>query len=271
MFAAGDAAGFGNAISAASGSDDAVALLDAVLAQVLVEDLSVVPGAALADRVLALSRATSRLHAALNGAAAAFDASGVWELDGAASAAGWLRARANLAPGAARLLVREGRLLRDALPVTAQALAAGQISPAHVRVLTAVCEKNPQRRQAITDAEPVLVDAARQVDPTALRQVVDRWTCQVDPVAAAADDTDRYEARWLSVSRTFGGMVAIDGLLDPEGGSVLLTALDALADRAYDRTDQRTPRQRRADALVEAARHVLDHGELPQTCGHRRT
>jgi hypothetical protein len=248
---------------------ESVALLDEALTRALSEDLSALPGAVLADRVLALSQAASRLHAAWAAAAAAFDASGVWELDGAASAGGWLRARANLAPGAARALVREGRLLREALPETAQALAAGQITPAHVRVLTAVCEKNTERRQAITDAEPVLVQAARELDPTGLRQVVDRWTCQVDPVTAAADDTDRFSARWLSVSRTFGGMVAIDGLLDPEGGTVLLTALDALTDRAYDRLDDRTPRQRRADALVEAARHVLDHGELPQTGGHR--
>lgn len=249
--------------------DAVLGRLDAVLTDLLTQEVASLSGEVLAQRVLDLQRATNRLNAALATSAAAFDRSGTWELDGAASAGAWLRARANLAPGAARSLVREGRLLRDTLPLTMEALADGAITVAHVRVLTSVCDKNAARRDAVADAESILVRAARTLDPTGLRQVVDRWTCAVDPVAAATDDADRYAARWLSVSRTFGGMVAVDGLLDPEGGSVLLAALDALADRQYDRDDGRTPRQRRADALTEAARHVLDHGDLPRAGGHR--
>ena len=44
------------------------------------------------------------------------------------------------------------------------------------------------------------------------------------------------------------GMYAIDGMLDPEGGSLLRSALDALMGPPQ-RGDGRTTSQRRADAL----------------------
>lgn len=64
------------------------------------------------------------------------------------------------------------------------------------------------------------------------------------------------ESRWhLDISTTFGGSVALRGLLDPEGGAVLLAALDALDEPdTVDGVDApRTVPQRRADALVRLA------------------
>ena len=66
------------------------------------------------------------------------------------------------------------------------------------------------------------------------------------------------------------GMFAIDGLLDPEGGSLLRGALDALMGPPQ-RGDGRTASQRRADALVEMAQRQLDEGELPQRAVSGRT
>jgi hypothetical protein len=63
-------------------------------------------------------------------------------------------------------------------------------------------------------------------------------------------------------------MVAIDGLLEPEAGQILLTALDPLA-RPTTAEDQRSGAQRRADALTELARRSLEGGRLPNSGGVR--
>jgi Domain of unknown function (DUF222) len=59
------------------------------------------------------------------------------------------------------------------------------------------------------------------------------------------------------------GMVAIDGLLTPEAGETVLTALEPLA-RPAAADDQRSGAQRRADARTELARRVLEGGRLPR-------
>jgi hypothetical protein len=63
-------------------------------------------------------------------------------------------------------------------------------------------------------------------------------------------------------------MVAIDGLLEPEAGQLVLAALEPLA-RPADAQDGRSGSQRTADALTEVARRVLEGGRLPQTGGVR--
>ena len=63
--------------------------------------------------------------------------------------------------------------------------------------------------------------------------------------------------RHLSASTTWRGTVAVDGVLDPVGGEIFKTELDRICEqlRLEDLRDgvERTPRQRRADALVEMA------------------
>jgi hypothetical protein len=64
------------------------------------------------------------------------------------------------------------------------------------------------------------------------------------------------------------GMVALDGLLEPEAGQTLLAALEPLA-RPTSADDDRSGGQRRADALAELARRNLESGRLPQSGGVR--
>jgi hypothetical protein len=70
------------------------------------------------------------------------------------------------------------------------------------------------------------------------------------------------------LASTLDGMVAVDGLLEPEAGQTLLAALEPLT-RPTDATDARSGGQRRADALAELARRALEGGRLPQTGGVR--
>ena len=58
-------------------------------------------------------------------------------------------------------------------------------------------------------------------------------------------------------------MFAVDGLLDPVGGAALKTAVDVLA-KPKGAEDERTARQRRADAVGELAMHSMEQGTLPR-------
>ncbi len=88
-----------------------------------------------------------------------------------------------------------------------------------------------------------------------------------DPEGFDKDSEESHERRYLFISE-LGGMFRLDGLLDAEGGAALKSALDGLA-RPLGMHDTRTPRQRRADALVELAYHAMEAGTLPRRNGVR--
>jgi hypothetical protein len=118
------------------------------------------------------------------------------------------------------------------------------------------------------EAEPVLVEAARRLDPGGLRRLLDHLLQLADPDGADRDRERRHARRGLWLAPTFEGMVALDGLLEPEAGQTLLAALEPLA-RPADATDARSGSQRQADALTELARRHLEAGRLPQAGGVR--
>ena len=118
------------------------------------------------------------------------------------------------------------------------------------------------------EAEPVLVEAARRLDPPRLRQAIGHLRQAADPDGAAVQAERRHGRRGLWVASTFEGMVALQGLLEPEAGQILQAALEPLA-RPANAEDERSGDQRRADALVELARRNLEAGRLPQSGGVR--
>jgi Domain of unknown function (DUF222) len=117
-------------------------------------------------------------------------------------------------------------------------------------------------------AEPVLLEAARRLDPPRLRRAIGHLLQVADPEAADRQAERQHSQRWLWLAPTLEGMVAIDGLLGAEAGQTLLAALDPLA-RPANAEDTRSGGQRRADALAELARRALEAGQLPQTGGVR--
>src|SRR3989475_9123637 len=89
----------------------------------------------------------------------------------------------------------------------------------------------------------------------------------LDPDSFDHGIEEDYERRFLSISES-SGMFHISGVLDREGGSALKTAIESLAKR-IGTGDERTPKQRRADALVEVAHHAMNQGTLPRRHGVR--
>jgi Domain of unknown function (DUF222) len=234
------------------------------------QDVEGLPDAALAEEVLALRRLLDRLEGRWLKGLAAVDGRGAAGADQgtpAPSTASWLRARLRMGANAATSWVRTARaLFRGPLTTTAQALCDGELSVAHASALAHGTHHLPTHVAA--EAEPILVDAARRLDPPRLRRLVAHLLQAVDPDAADRQAERRYGRRGLWVAPTLEGMIALQGLLDPEAGQTLLVALEPLA-RPDSADDARSGDQRRADALVELARRNLEAGQLPQTGGVR--
>jgi Domain of unknown function (DUF222)/HNH endonuclease len=239
------------------------ALRSAALAVAAV-DSAKLPAAALEDAVVELRRLIDGLEGTWSRLVATLDASGAIE----GGTAAWLRSSCRLSPAAARSRVTLARRLTERATV-AQELSAGEISVDHARLLTtALDELAAVDPQLAARTEGPLLDAARQLDPVRLRRSITHARYALTPEATVAADESAHQRRRIDVASTFEGMVAVSGVLDAEGGEVLLTALAALSGR-WGPDDERSAGQRRADALVELCHRQLGRGELPALGGER--
>ena len=247
-----------------------LAALAAVVDDLAADDPDEVGDAPLAAEVVAMRHLADRIEGVWLRRLARVDARGAAgaELGAQApSTAGWLRATCRMGAATAGQHVRTARALhRGPLAATAAALAAGEVSPQHAAVLADATSGLPPRK--VAEAEPVLVDAARRLDPPRLHRLAAHLRDLVDPEAAEARAQARLDQRGLWLAGTFEGMVAVKGLLDPETGEATMAALAPLA-RPTGPDDERSAEQRRADALGELARHALQSGHLPQGGGLR--
>ena len=184
--------------------------------------------------------------------------------DGAFSIVAWLRWKCRMRTSRARALEEMATRLVE-LPATASALVGGEISIDHARVITGCAAA--VGTDAMAKGEPILLEAARELDPHMLSIAAAHLRHAVDPDGALLDANEAYESRkvWLS---KLGNMYRLDGQLDAEGGAYLQTALNALMGMPQA-GDNRSAAQRRADALVELARQKLNSGELPQVGGQK--
>jgi Domain of unknown function (DUF222)/HNH endonuclease len=252
------------------GPPDWLAALAAAVDGLATQDLNRLTDTVRAERVLVLRRLLDRLEGQWLKELAGVDGrggAGAEQGQEAGSTASWLRNRLHLGAGAAASAVRTARaLFCGPLPATAEALTGGAISVAHAQVLASGTQPLPEHRTS--EAEPVLLEAARRLDPGRLRRLLGHLLQIADPDGADRERERRHGRRGLWLAPTFAGMVAVDGLLEAEAGQTLLAALEPLA-RPADATDGRSGSQRNADALGELARRQLEGGRLPQSGGVR--
>ena len=224
--------------------------------------------AALATGMLAAERLGDRYEAVRLRLLAAVDARGAAGAEQGVyvPTAAWLRATCRMSPALATQRVRSARALhRGPLAGTARALAAGEVSYQHAAALGDATHDLPPGN--VREAEPELVDAAQQLDPPRLRRLTTHLRDVIDPDAADERGRARLEKRGLWLSATLDG-VDIRGLLDPEAGEAVKSALSPLA-RPTGPDDRRSAAQRRADGLGELGRRALRAGDLPQEGGLR--
>ena len=189
---------------------------------------------------------------------------GSFRREGALSVTSWLATRYDHGHRAAARHVRRARGLRD-IAILGEWLASGQIS---AQVADLLLEARSSDPELFDRTGTPLLEAARTLRIGDLSRAVSFWR----RLAEAGRDGDRqFEARGLHVSPTIGGMVRVDGDLDPETGQLFITALRSIED-AWSRDgspDSRSAPQRRADALGELCRRTLDRSDRPSVAGER--
>jgi hypothetical protein len=238
--------------------------IDALRGEVLAD----LPDARIEEDFAELQRAAEMIEVERLRRLAETDRRRLYERDGHLSTASWLTRTHNVGWGAARGSVSVARAL-DSMPITRRALDEGAISMSAVRLLVGARDADPQ---LFTASEDTLVEAARSHTISDLQKVTAFWRQRAERVNAHDGEQRLRERRSIHMSRTFLGMVRVDGDLDPETGETLLTALGAVMDsEARSRTggDTRSPAQRRADALGEVCRQWLDRVERPSVGGER--
>jgi hypothetical protein len=245
-----------------------VSELHSVIESLQTETLSELPDARLEEDFAELQRSVELLEAERLRRLAEIERRATFRRDGHLSAVSWLATTYKLGWGAARDNVRVARALEE-MPKARQALQEGEVSLSAVRVLATAREADPS---AFERSEGELVEAARIHSMQNLQKVAAYWRQAVENEQALQGDDKVRARRRLHASATFLGMVRVDGDLDPETGETLLTALRAVMDaesKSSGQGDERTPAQRRADALGEICRQWLDLGERPTTGGER--
>jgi hypothetical protein len=242
-----------------------VSKLDAVLDDLLAEDLTAMAPPTLLVETEELIAAAARLQAAISLRLAAMHAGEVTVQECGYGVKTWLEREQRFSRRAAGQQVAVARSLAEH-PALAAAYTSGAVSFDHARAVTGCLRTLPAN--VIVEAEQILVDAARDVPVDDLRVAAERARDAWGAETAREREERKFASRWLETTATFDGMIALSGMLDPESGATLHTALTALmAQHAAD--DERSAGQRRADALVDLARIATTTGRLPQLSGDR--
>ena len=217
-----------------------------------------------------LHRLRERLDAFVTLATSAFDASGEWALDGAKNAASWISTRCKIPRARARAEVSCGRRLRD-LEATKEAWLEGDIASPHVRAIGALSSRLAGRaKDAMEESEEMLVGFARDLRFCDFERALSYFEQMSDPDGTEEREELRRSRRDVYLESSFEGTWFGKMTLDPVSGSIVREELDRLEKEMYlsdwqrakeasghdPRPDEleRTPSERRADALVEMAR-----------------
>jgi hypothetical protein len=227
-------------------------------------DVESVAQVRLGDELKTLREAADVLEAATAKLLYRFDKAREYASEGHPSAVSWMRDNCRMTGAAAAQRMSIARSLAE-LPQTEAALTNAEIGYQHVAHIARTAEAVGS--DTVRDAEEILLDAAKQMGPGTFRLVTWHLRHAVDPDGALREANELHERRFLHISESMDGLYYLDGLLDAEGGAILRTVIDALSKPTS--ADDRTAKQRRADALVEIAQQTLDRGEVPQVGGQR--
>jgi hypothetical protein len=214
-----------------------------------------------ADEVRALAAARDAIEAAMCERLAEMDETKAHEDEGASSIRTWGRRELHQDAGRTAAMVRAASTFRD-LPAVAVAARASQISFEHVQAFTFAL-KHVGRAETIALAEPLL-EVAKTVTPGELFAKVRQAKAVIH-----GEDLDKawlrgMAKRDLKITRCGDGW-HVTGFLDVETGAKLKTILTNLS-VPRDAGDERSPAERRMDALDDVCTSVLENG-LPADNG----
>jgi hypothetical protein len=227
---------------------DSLALLDAV-------DTAALDDAELHDGVVAVAGKVSQLEARLCRLLREWDERELWGSNGSKAPGARFARETHMPQSKAKRLVSRARRLAS-MPQAATAYEAGEIVGEHVDLI-ATCNRDWANAE-FSEHEELLVNNCRTAMFEHAVKATEYWKQLADPDAADDDGKALHESRRLSASQSWRGLVELSGTLDPIRGEEFLAELNRVYEemRLQDLRDgvERTPAQRRADALVEMAR-----------------
>src|SRR5438132_6957099 len=180
------------------------------------------------------------------------------------SACTWVAAQCQMSKTTAADRLCVGDQLGN-LPKVAEALSSGQIGYQAAAVICHLSEQVGEKRQYIDQEHWIAY--AQNFSIKDLRYLTYEAREVWDAEGLEKDNEEDYERRYLHLSE-LGRMYKLDALLGPQGAAALRAAIDSL-NQPLGEDAVRSPKQRRADALVEIVHHALDQGTLPRRHGVR--
>jgi len=152
----------------------------------------------------------------------------------------------------------------ESLPKIAEALRTGEISYQSTALLCHLREQLGEKRELFVEDE--MLEHARNLSVASLRYLCRYARHVADPDGFFNEAEADFTRRRLDISQMGDGMFCVDAILDPESGAALKTALESLAKRLGP-DDDRSHKQRMADAVGELVHHAMDEGRLPRRNG----
>lgn len=177
----------------------------------------------------------------------------------------WLIRTTGESAGACKQTVTLARRL-SSMPIVAAAFAEGELPESALRLLVEAW--NDDVAEVFARDEELLTEWALRFPNSDFKMLLDTWRMRADPTLDERGQRERFDRRSLHLSSLLDGMGRLDGLLDREGTALVTEAIRALSQPCV--ADDRTPAQRRADALVTMAKVTLANLQ-PQTGRKRRT
>lgn len=228
--------------------------LRSAIEELAVSDLTHVADDELDDDVREISRAISLLTAQVVTRVAEVAKRQSYLNHGLPNPTRWLALAADLDDSSARGLVAMASAMATA-PATATNFVEGDLSLARARPMLASATRHPE---AFRRDEQMLLGFAEDLPLVSFRRALRYWSHVVDDTAEVGA-AEKRERAYLHVSELLDGMFRLDGMLDPERGEALLTALES-ATAPPSQADTRPASNRRAEALAMICEQWLRNG-----------
>ena len=199
-----------------------------------------------------MKRVQSRFDAQLARLTHAADAAGAFIGTGARDTAEWLAKETGSSTRKNRGAAQLGEAMARSASL-ADAITSGTLS-------------SDKAAMVVGAARDEVVDGALVAEVSALplnvvKSTVEQWRARNHPDRDADVADVQRSRRYLRLTDQADGMTRVDGLLDPESGAIVRSALDGITNQSYNDGTNSTRDQRCADALTQLA-HTASKGEL---------
>jgi hypothetical protein len=239
----------------------ATAILREVISSLRATDIAAMHPTQVHEMTTQLALARNLIDALDTQTIALAKTSGEWAADGARSLNDWIRTTTRCSRRTATIRVAATRLRAHAPTITAN-LDNGTACLESVATITHLIDDRPHRLEALPQFEVHLANVAANAYPEDVKNLTKNWLHHIDETAVTQEHVDRTETAHLNVSTTINGMVAIDGILDPETGALLQATLGATRDHITRTNHPDAPRTPLSQRNVEALKLILQDALL---------